>query len=73
MAKVDQNKKRGPGRPVTGRDPAVSARVPKEVLARVDEWAAAYNYTRSEAIARLLENALEGVPWLRFRAGIDLR
>ncbi len=50
---VDE-KKRGRGRPRTGEQPALSARVPKEVLARVDQWAAANDYTRSEAVAMLL-------------------
>jgi predicted DNA-binding protein len=55
---VDQNKKRRPGRPATGRDPALSARVPKEVLARLDQWAAATGRTRSEAVAALLDLGL---------------
>jgi hypothetical protein len=56
---VDQNK-RGRGRPATGRDPAASARLPKEVLAKVDKWAAANKTSRSEAIRQLVELGLAG-------------
>lgn len=54
---VDQ-KKRGRGRPATGRDPVVSGRVPKEVLDALDQWAAANGCTRSEAVAHLLARGL---------------
>jgi hypothetical protein len=55
---VDQ--KRGRGRPATGRDPAISARVPKEVLAKLDKWATSNECSRSEAVAFLLAKALDG-------------
>jgi metal-responsive CopG/Arc/MetJ family transcriptional regulator len=55
---VDE-KKRGRGRPRTGEQPALSARVPKEVLARVDQWAEANECTRSEAVAALLKRGLD--------------
>jgi hypothetical protein len=62
---VDQNK-RGPGRPATGRDPAASARLPEDVLAKVDKWAAANKTSRSEAIRQLVEIGLaSGSPILR--------
>jgi hypothetical protein len=51
-------KRRGRGRPATGHDPALSARVPKDVLAAVDQWAAGNECTRSEAVAVLLEHGL---------------
>ena len=51
-------KKRGRGRPATGTDPEVSARVPKPMVARLDEFAAANGITRSEGIRRLLERGL---------------
>jgi hypothetical protein len=41
-----------------GRDPAISARIPRDVLARVESWAAMNDLSRSEAIGRLLEDAL---------------
>lgn len=53
--KVDQKKR---GRPATGRDPMVSARIPQETIERVDVWAAKEGLTRSSAIARLVEQAL---------------
>jgi hypothetical protein len=56
---VDKNIKRPPGRPPTGHDPALSARVPKDVLDRVDRWAAANECTRSVAVAKLLEYGLD--------------
>jgi hypothetical protein len=52
-------KKRGRGRPATGTDPEVSARVPLEVRDQIDHWAQTNNCTRSEAIRRLLTGALK--------------
>jgi hypothetical protein len=54
-----EEKKRGRGRPRTGEQPALSARVPTTVLVRVDQWAAVNNCTRSEAVAALLGRGLE--------------
>ena len=55
--KVHQKKR---GRPATGRDPAVTIRLPKEVLDAVEAWAARQGDTpaRSPAIARLVELGL---------------
>jgi hypothetical protein len=55
--KVHQKKR---GRPATGRDPAVTIRLPKEVLDAVEEWAARQDDSpaRSPAIARLVELGL---------------
>jgi hypothetical protein len=41
--------------------PVLSGRVPKEIVAAVDEWAAANGYTRSEGVAALLKRGLEAV------------
>ena len=46
--KVDQKRRRG--RPATGRDPMVSSRIPAEIIAQIDEWAASHDTTRSDAI-----------------------
>lgn len=48
------------GRPATGRDPAVTIRVPEKVLDAVEEWAANQDDTpaRSPAIVRLVEIGL---------------
>jgi hypothetical protein len=52
-------KRRGPGRPATGHDPAVALRLPKTVLAAVDRWAKANAVgKRSEALRRLIERGL---------------
>jgi len=52
--------KRKPGRPFTGgRDPVYSVRLPEELVARFDQWCG-QDTTRSEAIRRLIENALKG-------------
>ena len=56
--KVDQKKKRG--RPATGRDPMVSARIPVATVDAIDEWATRNGTTRSGAIARLVELGLAG-------------
>jgi hypothetical protein len=43
------------GRPATGRGPVVSFRVQPEILALIDEWAAASGVTRSWAIRWWIE------------------
>lgn len=55
---ISVHQKRGRGRPATGRDPLVSARVPADVIAKIEEWAAKNGCTRSIAIAALLAKAL---------------
>ena len=43
------------GRPATGHDPAVTVRIPAEVLKKVEKWAKANGFSRSAAIAFFLE------------------
>jgi hypothetical protein len=58
--KVHQ-KKRGRGRPATGRDPAVTIRIPEKVLTAAKRWATSQGIkTRSETIVRLVEIGLAG-------------
>ena len=53
-------KKRGRGRPPSGgRDPNLPVRVPKEMVAAIEDWAAENETTRSEAIRRLIELGLK--------------
>jgi predicted DNA-binding protein len=52
-------KRRGPGRPATGRDPVRTVRLPDELLAMVDQWASEKGTTRSEAIRMLIERGLK--------------
>ena len=59
-------RKRGRGRPATGRDPMIGLRLPKDEIARLDKWAKANGYTRSELIRVLIERGFEG--WLRDNA-----
>jgi hypothetical protein len=47
------------GRPATGKDPLISARVPAEVVTSIEAWGAAKGLTRSEAIRRLVELGLK--------------
>jgi hypothetical protein len=54
--KVHPKKRRG--RPATGKDPLVSARLPLVLIAQVEAWAAANDTTRSEALRRLVELGL---------------
>jgi Arc/MetJ-type ribon-helix-helix transcriptional regulator len=54
--KVHPKKRRG--RPATGKDPLVSARLPQSVIDQVEEWAATNGASRSEAIRRLVELGL---------------
>ena len=55
--KVHQKKK--VGRPATGRNPAVTVRLPAAVLSAAEAWATATGATRSEAIRRLVELGLK--------------
>jgi hypothetical protein len=50
------------GRPATGRDPAITARLPETTIAKVDQWAAKNSATRSDAIRRLVELGLGSAP-----------
>ena len=54
--------KRGPGRPATGRDPTLGGRVPAELIAAVDAYAAKAGINRSDAMRRLLEAGLKRRP-----------
>jgi Ribbon-helix-helix protein, copG family len=47
------------GRPATGQDPFVTARVPQAMIDAIERWAAARNISRSEAIRRLFEIGLK--------------
>jgi hypothetical protein len=55
--KVHPKKRRG--RPATGKDPLVSARMPAELIARVEEWAEANDTSRSDAVRKLVERGLK--------------
>jgi Arc/MetJ-type ribon-helix-helix transcriptional regulator len=57
--KVHPKKRRG--RPATGKDPLISARLPQELIDHVEAWATANSASRSEAIRRLLELGLAGI------------
>jgi hypothetical protein len=59
-------KKRGRGRPATGRDPVSAIRLSAELKARIDEWAARHDDKpqRSEAIRRMIELVLGSRPAL---------
>jgi hypothetical protein len=54
--KVHPKKRRG--RPAIGKDPLVSARMPAELIARVERWAEANETSRSEAVRKLVEIGL---------------
>jgi hypothetical protein len=55
--KVHPKKRRG--RPATGKDPLVSARLPQTLIEQVEHWAASSEASRSEAIRRLVELGLK--------------
>jgi hypothetical protein len=57
---ITEIQKRGRGRPATGRDPAITSRIPKEIVTAVDKWAEKNDVpTRAEAIRRLVELGLK--------------
>jgi Arc/MetJ-type ribon-helix-helix transcriptional regulator len=67
--KVHPKKRRG--RPATGKDPLVSARLPQTLIDQVEHWAATNEASRSEAIRGLLElglTAKAGISVLKKRA-----
>jgi hypothetical protein len=55
--KVEPKKRRG--RPATGKDPHVAARMSVDLIGQVDAWGVANSVTRSEAIRRLVELGLK--------------
>jgi hypothetical protein len=55
---VHPKKKKKIGRPATGRDPAVTVRIPQETLDAVTRWAKQHDYNRSTAIVDLVERGL---------------
>jgi Arc/MetJ-type ribon-helix-helix transcriptional regulator len=54
--KVHPKKRRG--RPATGKDPLVSARLPQPLIDEIDQWATSNEASRSEAMRRLVELGL---------------
>ena len=54
--KVEPRKR---GRPATGKDPLVNARMPQKMIRTIDRWANAKGLSRSEALRRLLGYALK--------------
>lgn len=64
MAPSDQSisvthKRRKRGRPATGERRHISARLTDAETCRIEEWARANSLTRSEAVRRLLQKALD--------------
>jgi hypothetical protein len=50
---------KGPGHPPTGRDPALTARLPAKLIQQIEQWAKKNKVaSRSEAVRQLLEKAL---------------
>ena len=47
------------GRPATGKDPLVSARLPSAMIDQIEQWAHRHDATRSETIRRLIERGLK--------------
>ena len=59
MKSIKENQKRKRGRPATGRDPAITARVPEKAIKLLDKWAKREGITRGEAMRRLIEAGLQ--------------
>ena len=47
------------GRPGTGKDPHMAARMPPGLIAEVEAWATAHDTSRSDAFRRLVELGLK--------------
>ena len=61
ITKSHGGRRPGAGRPAAGKDPLVNQRMPLEMLAAIQDWAAAQpdHPGRSEAIRRLVELGLK--------------
>jgi hypothetical protein len=59
MKKAISVHKKPRGRPASGQDPLISARIPSEVISAMEAWRAKQGVTRSEAIRRLVELGLK--------------
>jgi Arc/MetJ-type ribon-helix-helix transcriptional regulator len=60
MAKLIKGRpKKQRGRPATGKDPSVSARLPQLLINAIETWADENGSSRSEAIRRLIERGLK--------------
>ena len=57
--RVIPKKKRGRGRPATGRDPVTTMRLSNELREAIDRWAGEKDMSRSEAIRALIEQGLK--------------
>jgi hypothetical protein len=55
--KVAPKKRRG--RPATGKDPHIAARMPRGLIAEVEAWAVTNDTSRSDAFRRLVELGLK--------------
>ncbi len=55
--KVHPKKRRG--RPATGKDPLVSARLPAKLIETIDSIAASETLTKSEAVRQLIERGVQ--------------
>jgi hypothetical protein len=60
MKSIKENQKRKRGRPATGRDPAVTTRIPEKAIKMLDKWAKSEGISRGEAMRRLIEAGLQG-------------
>ena len=58
MKKSITVKRKSVGRPPTGVDPLVGVRFPKQTIAKIDAFAKLNDISRSEAVRRLLDQAL---------------
>jgi hypothetical protein len=56
---VNKKARKKMGRPATGHDPVVAARIPIEVIRQIQRWAKANKCSRSAAITALVKRGLK--------------
>jgi hypothetical protein len=56
---VHQKPKKKMGRPATGRDPAVTVRIPPDMLDEIERWAKANGCSRSAAVVAMIGRGLK--------------
>jgi hypothetical protein len=57
-SRISAKRKKKRGRPATGMDPMIGLRLSKVETARLDKWAKANGFTRSQAIRELISRGI---------------
>ncbi len=56
---INDNRKKGRGRPATGTDPLVGVRMSPDLIKAVDAWAKKNDHTRASTVRHFVEAGLK--------------